>query len=600
MTTTAEPNLDEREHVAKDVDGGIPATFMSRLALRRRIADANTQFRRTFPAIAWTGRYTWWGLVGSAKCVRGVWKWLVAAEYEIHREAKPELVERTRARRRKTVGWTLGPTTALYAGAAWIYYPWPLVGMAALGLSGFAAAAIAEKRARQAVMDVARKKTGKLPGSKVVRQAFADSKLGETRIVGVIARTDTDDAWAAVIELAAGMPASKVMTKREELASALGVGVELLDLTPIVGHAGRIKVTCFDKDPMQGTPIATPLLNKPQVNLWTDRVPLGVNLRGRIVDVALPERSVLIGGEPGAGKSVAAMNLLLAVALDPNAQLWLGDGKGVDTLDLEPLAKKVAPSASPAGLLDMLQELRVHMDERFKTLRKLGRKKVEADLDLPLIVLWIDELARYTTDPKFKKQIIEALRDVIQRGRASGIITVCATQRPSGDVVPTSIRDLLSIRLALRSTTNAASDTILGQGRAAAGYSAATITAAQRGVGYLLDEGSDPSKLRNFFATPAQERQIIERGYALRETAGTLALAADHPRRKMLTLVIEAFGDQDRLSTEVLLERLGGDWDPATLAKALGLDGYPKALWIGGSTKQGYERAAVIEALDAL
>ncbi|MCP3820087.1 FtsK/SpoIIIE domain-containing protein [Streptomyces sp. A3M-1-3] len=598
--TTTDPAVDDRLHVAKDIDAGIPVTFLSRLALRRRVTDANTQFRRAFPAIAGTARYTWWGLVGSAKCVRGVWRWLTAAEYEIHREAKPELVERTRARRRKTIAWTLTPTSLAYGTVAWIYHPWPLAGLAALGLSGFAAAAISEKRARQATLDVARKKTGKLPGSKVVRQAFADSKLGEVRIVGVIARTDTDDAWVALIELAAGMPASKVMTKREELASALGVGVELLDCTPVVGHAGRIKVTCFDKDPMQGPPIPTPLLQKPQVNLWTDRIPVGINLRGRIVDVALPERSVLIGGEPGAGKSVAAMNLLLAVALDPEAQLWLGDGKGVDTLDLEPLAKKVAPSASPAGLLDMLQELRVHMDERFKVLRKLGKKKVEEGLDLPLIVLWIDELARYTTDPKFKKEIIEALRDVIQRGRASGIVTVCATQRPSGDVVPTSIRDLLSIRLALRSTTNAASDTILGQGRAAAGYSAAAITAAQRGVGYLLDEGTDPVILRNFFVNPAQERQIIERGYSLRETAGTLALAADHPRRKMLTLVVEAFGEQDRLSTEVLLERLGGDWDPASLARGLALDGYPKALWIDGATKQGYARSAVVEALDGL
>lgn len=592
--------IDDRVHLTKDVDAATPPTFLSRLAVRRRLTDANMAFRRAFPAVAWTARHAWWGVIGCAKCARALWRWLVAAEYEIHREAKPELVERTRARRRKTLAWTATPLALAYSITAWVYYPWPFVGAATLAAGGFAAASVAEKRARQATMDVARKKTGKLPGSKVVRQAFADSKLGEVRVVGPIARTDTDDAWCAVIERAAGAPASKVLAKREELASALGVGVELLDLEAIQGHAGRVKVTCFDKDPMQGPPIPTPLLNKPQVNLWTDRIPVGVDLRGRIVTVSLPERSVLIGGEPGAGKSVAAMNLLLAVALDANAQLWLGDGKGVDTLELEPLAKKVAPSASPAGLLDMLQELRIVMDERFKILRKLGRKKVQEDMDLDLIVLWIDELARYTTDPKFKKQIVEALRDVIQRGRSAGIITLCATQRPSASVVDTSIRDLLSIRLALRSTTNAASDTILSQGAAARGYSAATITAAQRGVGYLHDEGKDPVLLRNFFVNPAQERQIIERGYGLRETAGTLALAADHPRRKMLTLVLEAFGEQDRLSTEVLIERLGGDWDPASLARGLALDGYPKALWIDGATKQGYARAAVVEALDDL
>jgi S-DNA-T family DNA segregation ATPase FtsK/SpoIIIE len=77
-------------------------------------------------------------------------------------------------------------------------------------------------------------------------------------------------------------------------------------------------------------------------------------------------------------------------------------------------------------------------------------------------VLIIDELAVFTkaTKKKDADEFSGLLRDLVARGRAAGIILVCATQRPSADIVPTSLRDLISIRIALRSTTPDASDTL--------------------------------------------------------------------------------------------------------------------------------------------
>ena len=85
------------------------------------------------------------------------------------------------------------------------------------------------------------------------------------------------------------------------------------------------------------------------------------------------------------------------------------------------------------------------------------------------------------------------LRDVVARGRAAGIVVVAATQKPSVDVVPSSIRDLFGFRLALRCATKDASDTVLGSGWAAQGYSASDINGSTRGVGWLLSEGSVPN-----------------------------------------------------------------------------------------------------------
>ncbi|MGH8904698.1 MAG: hypothetical protein ACRDYA_24210, partial [Egibacteraceae bacterium] len=46
-------------------------------------------------------------------------------------------------------------------------------------------------------------------------------------------------------------------------------------------------------------------------------------------------------------------------------------------------------------------------------------------------------------DPEFNA----LCTDLIRRGRAAGIIWIGATQKPSSDVVPTSLRDLVGITL---------------------------------------------------------------------------------------------------------------------------------------------------------
>ncbi len=118
---------------------------------------------------------------------------------------------------------------------------------------------------------------------------------------------------------------------------------------------------------------------------------------------------------------------------------------------------------------------------------------------MPLHVVVIDELAFYLggQDRKQRIEITELLRDLVSRGRAAGIIVLAATQKPSADVIPTQIRDLFGFRVALRCSTPQASDTVLGQGWAALGYSAASVDPTARGVGFLLAEGGVPVRFRS-------------------------------------------------------------------------------------------------------
>ncbi len=61
-----------------------------------------------------------------------------------------------------------------------------------------------------------------------------------------------------------------------------------------------------------------------------DRVFLGMDEDGHRVEVELVYRNILIGGEPGGGKSVALNNVVAHAALSPDCRLWLFDGKQVE------------------------------------------------------------------------------------------------------------------------------------------------------------------------------------------------------------------------------------------------------------------------------
>ena len=122
-----------------------------------------------------------------------------------------------------------------------------------------------------------------------------------------------------------------------------------------------------------------------------------------------------------------------------------------------------------------------------------------------------------------------ANRDVVARGRAPGIIGVEATQRPSADIIPTSLRDLFGYRWAFRCSTEASSDTILGHGWADKGYSATEIDPQARGVSWLRAEDGIPRRVKAAYLT---DEQIID----LASFAATARTRADDDSGKVIRL----------------------------------------------------------------
>jgi S-DNA-T family DNA segregation ATPase FtsK/SpoIIIE len=248
---------------------------------------------------------------------------------------------------------------------------------------------------------------------------------------------------------------------------------------------------------------------------------LGLDARDRAVRVGLMYRNILIGGEPGAGKSVAQGNIVAHAALCTDVDLILIDGKIVELLPYAPVAKEFVGNDMTKALR-VLRGLQTDLDERYLHLARTGRKKIVPGDGFRAKLLCIDELAYFTVTVGTKDQQEEfrtLVRDIVARGRAAGIITIASTQRPSADIVPTSLRDLFGYRLAFRCATDSSSDIILGTGWASQGHTAVDIEPEALGVGLLRAEGGLPRRLKTALLEDHQINQIVRRAAHLRRAA---------------------------------------------------------------------------------
>lgn len=295
-----------------------------------------------------------------------------------------------------------------------------------------------------------------------------------------------------VLELPIGLHIESLEKRLGELAVGLGA----LSVRVQASRAGAryVELTVLNSDAFRSE-YPSPLLTLDTCSLW-DPIVIGIGEDGGPVTINLFEHNLLIGGEPGSGKSVALSSIVAAAALDPSVHMVLLDGKEVElSMWLDVAGEFVGRSQEEA--VRVLEDVQSEMEERYQELAATRKRKIERSGPEGLILVVIDELALYLRggEKSLRDGFAEVLRDLIARGRAAGIIVVAATQKPSHDIVPTFIRDLFAYRLALRSTSPEASDTILGQGWASQGYSASLIDPQKRGVGYLLAEGGIPRQM---------------------------------------------------------------------------------------------------------
>lgn len=243
---------------------------------------------------------------------------------------------------------------------------------------------------------------------------------------------------------------------------------------------------------------------------------IGIDEFGAPVYIPVTGHNLLDAGEPGSGKSVLLQNVVgtsfmchdfTPVLLDPK---WVELGMWMEPAEL---AGGVFVGSDLPKAIKVLKRLQQVMDNRYTWLLKNGRRKFRPTDGIKVIGIFIEELAYYSSTIGTKEQqaeFIALVRDLVARGRAAAMPVTAATQRPSVDIIPTSLRDIFGYRAAFRCTTPNSSDIILGHGWASAGYNAQDISPNNPGCGYLIAEGGTPRLIKAAYLTDEQIHQLAD------------------------------------------------------------------------------------------
>jgi DNA segregation ATPase FtsK/SpoIIIE, S-DNA-T family len=235
----------------------------------------------------------------------------------------------------------------------------------------------------------------------------------------------------------------------------------------------------------------------PRMSMF-DPIYVGVDEFGEPVYLKIIYRNLLAGGEPGGGKSGLLNTLTAHAALSASTRLVLFDGKQVELGMWDDIADEfVGPDLDHAIIT--LKRLQKVMDNRYTWLRAHRRRKIEPGDGMTVIAIVIDEIALYSATlgtEQQQKEFTALLRDLVARGRAAAMPVIAATQRPSVDIIPKSLRDLFGYRAAFRCTSTGSSNIILGDGWSEAGFTATDISNTNQGSAYLIAEGGIPRRIK--------------------------------------------------------------------------------------------------------
>lgn len=261
---------------------------------------------------------------------------------------------------------------------------------------------------------------------------------------------------------------------------------------------------------------------------------LGKDISGKTVIVDLAKMPhVLIAGTTGSGKSVCINALILSLIYKSTAKdvrMIMIDPKMLELSVYEGIPHLLCPVVTDMSeAANALRWSIVEMERRYKLMSEVGvrnlagfNKKVqqareagEPMLDplvragkvaeelqeLPCLVVIIDELADLMMS--VGKKVEELITRLAQKGRASGVHLVLATQRPSVDVITGLLKANIPTRVAFQVSSKIDSRTIIDQ-------MGAEMLLGHGDMLYLPPGTSLPQRVHGSFVSDKEVHEVVQ------------------------------------------------------------------------------------------
>lgn len=208
------------------------------------------------------------------------------------------------------------------------------------------------------------------------------------------------------------------------------------------------------------------------------QIPFGVDIRGEVIQGDLAEfPHMLVAGTTGSGKSIFMHGVLCSLIMHNRPEelkLLLIDPKRVEMSKYRNIPHLLCPIVKePREALVALKKLVDEMERRYRILEECDVRDITSfnndyapenhKAKMPYIVCVIDEFANLVTN---YKEVIQPVLDLSGKARSCGIHLIVATQRPDVKIIPGSIKNNITTRVALSVSSTEDSMTILGQGGA--------------------------------------------------------------------------------------------------------------------------------------
>ncbi|WP_340559411.1 AAA family ATPase [Streptomyces sp. GSL17-111] len=364
-----------------------------------------------------------------------------------------------------------------------------------------------------------------------------DKKKSEVSFAAEIQRDGP--GWRAEVDLPRGVEAARVLEKRAALAAAMRRPISTVwPEGDGNAHPGRLVLWVAQQDPAKAPRKLWPLMKTGTADVFKP-LPFGFDPRGNLVEITLMYSNLLVGGIPGSGKTSCALAIVLGVALDPTAELWVYELKGSGDLNsVKPVCHRYVSGDDDEDIEATVAGLRAGIAEQqrrakfIKSLpssetpdgrrvtRELAEKYPEQNLGPRVIV--VDEAQELFTHDEYGDEAEKLCTKLIKKGRAYGVILILLTQNPDASSLPTKVSSSVGTRLCLAVMDWRANNNVLGTGAHERGLRATEISVTEQGTG-ILARGREGSTVRAAFIKQTEAEEIGKRALALRHAAGTLS-----------------------------------------------------------------------------